>query len=497
MARHFRDRRSNLLCQVKYVDSAGATLDTTNLLYSNGMLAAVVEPGNEVTQFGYTGGLMTTIKSPLAVDWQNADAANRSTASISALVSTSITYRWVQPTAGSTNIRPANAAATPNASGVYPAGSVPLVAAVQGPSPDGTTTGLRAKDSYTYLDGDTSSVGGATTWVANRTQTTTAGVPAGGSTITGDVTYDPSGRTTRATSATGQSTSVVSDVNDLPLVTTDPAGRVTTRIYDWAQRLTDVYGPAPSSAPGTAGSCFAASRFPVAAPPASCGVIPHTHTGYDTTPTGSRVPGLEATGYTTANLTMPPTPAPIPAPVRTTLTSLTPASEASLGAPVRSSRYSGEITLAPGAYTFSAQVGDKVNDGVRVYLDDQVVIDRWKTLRQAVLGDNPTGYWRLGDGAGTVAAPETGTAGVAANVGFGAPANPTGVDPTTTASFNGTSSRVTVASGLISATTHPTIELWFKTAAPGVLFGYQDAGVASNPGMYVPALYVGADGALR
>lgn len=489
---------ANTLCQVQYLDSAGGVLDTTDLLYWKGMLSSVVEPGNEVTQFGYVNGLMTQVKSPLALDWQSVDPTNRETFAVDQLVSTLISYRWVQP-AGTSNIRPAFAAATADVNGLYPAGSVPLVTSVQGPSPDGTATGLRPGHSYTYLDGDTSMVGGSTTWVANRTQVSTAGIPAGSSTVTSDVTYDPQGRTVHAANATGQSSSAVWDANDQPLVSTDAAGRVATSVYDWAQRPTDTYGPAPSSPPGTAGSCFQGSGLPVASPPASCGTIAHTHTGYDTTPTGTRITGLEATGYTTPNLTMPTT-TPASAPVRATVPALSPAAETSLGTAVKSSRYSGEIALAPGSYTFSAQVGDKANDGVRLYLDDQLVIDRWNTLRQAVLGDNPTAYWRLGDATGSAtAAAETGpVSGAASNVGFGAPANPANVDQTSTASFNGTSSSITLPSGLISATNHPTIEMWFKTTSPGALFGYQQAANgAATSANYVPALYVGADGRLR
>jgi RHS repeat-associated protein len=498
---------ANILCQVQYTDSTGAKLDTTDLLYSNGLLSAVVEPGNAVTQFGYSGGLLTTVKAPLAVDWQNADPTNRYTGAISALVSTQIAYGWVAPSVSSTNIRPANVAATADSSGRYPAGSVPLVSSVTAPSPDGSATASRLKHVYSYVDGSTAAVGGLDTLVANRTQVTSSGVSGNSA----DVTYDAAGRTLRTASATGQATTTVWDAsgNDLLSSSTDPAGRVTTTVYDWAMRATDTYGPVPSSQPGSAGSCFQLSGLPVSSPPASCGTIPHTHTGYDTSThigndtntTGARIASLEATGYTTTNLTAP---AGTSAPVRTTVAALSPTTEASLGASVKSSRYTGELAMSPGTYTFSADVGDTANDGVRLYLDDQLVIDRWTTTRQAILGDQPAGYWRLGDAAGSsVAAAEVSTAGTPANVTFGGTSNagPSPAEKTTAASFNGATSSISSVAlppKLISLTNHPTIEMWFKTSSPGVLFGYQAAtNGAATSSNYVPALYVGADGLLR
>ena len=59
---------------------------------------------------------------------------------------------------------------------------------------------------------------------------------------------------------------------------------------------------------------------------------------------------------------------------------------------------SNEIALnTAGTYTFNATVGDKANDGIRLFIDGQPVIDRWNTIRQAVLADTPADYWRLGD----------------------------------------------------------------------------------------------------
>ena len=56
------------LCQIQYSDDIGQ-MGTTDLLYSSGKLVAIVNPGNERTDFSYNGsGQLTKIMSPLAND---------------------------------------------------------------------------------------------------------------------------------------------------------------------------------------------------------------------------------------------------------------------------------------------------------------------------------------------------------------------------------------------------------------------------------------------
>lgn len=128
--------------------------------------------------------------------------------------------------------------------------------------------------------------------------------------------------------------------------------------------------------------------------------------------------------------------------------------------------------------------------------------------RDAVISQAAPNYWRLEDTSGNQAANEV--AGTTAsnwwssgpatynNVTLGAP-GPFPGSPETAASFNGTSSYVSLPSttiyhGKVSA--NFSIELWFKTSASGVLFSYQDGAVGSTSSHYTPALYVGADGHL-
>lgn len=404
---------ANLLCGVVYWDGT-----TTNLYYANGQLATIKEPGSTYTQFGYSDGLMTAIESPPAVDWQGVDPTGRANAP----VTTAIGYTWVNPAApGSTNIRPAYSPAT-QTNGLYPAGSIPLVTSVTAPSPDGATTTARPEDSYTYVG-------------LNETQVHVAGLATA---VDRDVTYDSSGRLLTSTSATGQRTTTTWDAEgqDLQTSVADAAGRETTTIYDWANRPTDVYGPAPAS-------CFQSNGLPVASPPASCGKIPHTHTGYDTDTSGNRMQGLEASVWTNPDQSGPPSSRVTASPNTGSWTT----AQSSLLAPKGGSvQFTGELSLPEGTYNLAASVGDRVNDGARVYLNGVPVIDRWTTYNQAVMGDSPSDFWRFNDPVGSTTAANQvsgATAGTPTSVTFGT-AGPGPVDTATAATFNPTTSKVTV-----------------------------------------------------
>ncbi|MGV9566070.1 LamG-like jellyroll fold domain-containing protein [Streptomyces sp. NPDC003480] len=130
--------------------------------------------------------------------------------------------------------------------------------------------------------------------------------------------------------------------------------------------------------------------------------------------------------------------------------------------------------------------------------------------RDAVISQAAPNYWRFQDVSGTQATNEV--AGTTASnwwssgpatyhsVTLGAPGLFPG-SPETAASFNGTSSYVSLPSttlygGKVSA--NFSIELWFKTSASGeTLFSYQSSAIGTTPsGNYTPALYIGADGHL-
>ncbi|MER5312912.1 LamG-like jellyroll fold domain-containing protein, partial [Streptomyces sp. NPDC002773] len=124
-----------------------------------------------------------------------------------------------------------------------------------------------------------------------------------------------------------------------------------------------------------------------------------------------------------------------------------------------------------------------------------------QVYRSSVMGSAPAGYWRLDD---TQAAAQ---AANQVNTGFGTYNNviqgaegPFGADDATAATFDGTSSFVEVPHGVWHNKPDRTVELWFKTANPGVLVSDQSR-APNDPlgagGAYSPLLYVGADGKLR
>ncbi|WP_169813716.1 PA14 domain-containing protein [Nocardia pseudobrasiliensis] len=174
------------------------------------------------------------------------------------------------------------------------------------------------------------------------------------------VTWDDAGRALVSTDGTGISTSAEwNPKKDLPLAVVDAAGRRSTIGYDHADRPTDKYGPAPAS-------CFTGQT-----PTAACaGAMPHSHTNYD-----QGLTGLQAQFYDNRFLSGVP---------KVWATGVGPADGALSGAwgsapPVPNSdgwsgRFTGEIQFpAPGDYG----VGFTVVDGVRLWLDDVLLVDSW------------------------------------------------------------------------------------------------------------------------
>ncbi|MEU9296745.1 LamG-like jellyroll fold domain-containing protein [Streptomyces sp. NPDC048266] len=124
-----------------------------------------------------------------------------------------------------------------------------------------------------------------------------------------------------------------------------------------------------------------------------------------------------------------------------------------------------------------------------------------QVYRSSVMGTAPAGYWRLDD---TQAAAQ---AANQVNTGFGTYNNvtqgaegPFGADDVTAATFDGTSSFVEIPYGPLHAKPDRSVELWFKTAEPGVIMSDQSV-APNNPagatGSWSNLLYVGADNKLH
>ncbi|HWO60749.1 MAG TPA: LamG-like jellyroll fold domain-containing protein, partial [Umezawaea sp.] len=121
--------------------------------------------------------------------------------------------------------------------------------------------------------------------------------------------------------------------------------------------------------------------------------------------------------------------------------------------------------------------------------------------RSAVADSNPDSYWRLGETTGEVAVSESTTHvgkdnGKYTDVGH-SNAGPLSGTGTRAATFNGSSSVVTLPDELAVKSRNLAVELWFRTTASGPLFAQQRKALGEESTGAVPVLYVGRDGKLR
>ena len=306
-----------MLCRIAYWDGT-----ETRIWYSGQTVARIENPGGDNQDYGYisTTGPLVAVRSSLVNDWIAADPANRASR-------TDILTTLTQDTST----------------------SKPKATNVTLPVPDGSTTMPRPAHSYRYDP-------------ANRQSFVDA---AGLSPATGfftKVTYDDADRELTVTDATGKTASKTWNVKDQVLTSTDAAGRETTTVYDYADRPSDAYGPAPTS-------CFTGQQ-----PTTACaGTVPHTHTNYD-----EGLQGLAAQWWDNETLTGAPK-------VYTTGTGnadgtinhLWNDTSPTAGIPADhfSLRATGEIVFpAAGDYTLKTLS----DDGVRVWVDDRLVINDWQ-----------------------------------------------------------------------------------------------------------------------
>ncbi|WP_316743236.1 LamG-like jellyroll fold domain-containing protein [Streptomyces sp. MK7] len=125
--------------------------------------------------------------------------------------------------------------------------------------------------------------------------------------------------------------------------------------------------------------------------------------------------------------------------------------------------------------------------------------------RNASMDLGPHAYWPLSETSGTTAedadlSNEGTTDATYENVTLGQAAGPLTGSSSKAATFNGTSSDVSLPKNLGNDTDSGAISLWFKTSqGPGVLYSYasQPIGSGQAAGFYTPSIYVGTDGKLN
>ncbi|SER12773.1 RHS repeat-associated core domain-containing protein [Actinokineospora terrae] len=289
---------------------------TSRLWYKSGQLFRIEDPGSKLTDYTYTNGVLTGVRDSLAADWVAVNPGVRDTAA---------TY---------TAIGYDNTAAVK-----------PVATSVTSPAP--TSGAARPQHSFRYDR-------------PNRiAYTDIAGItPAIG--FFNKVIYDDADRLLSTTDATGKVSSQTWSVKDQKLTSTDPAGRVSTTVYDAQDRPVDSYGPAPAS-------CFTGQ-----VPTVACAsTVPKSHTGYDENINGLAVswydnntltgaPKVYTTGFNDPTGKLQQTWSGVP-------TTGIPADYFSL-------RATGDIVF-PAAGTYNLRL--LADDGIRVWVDDQLIIDSW------------------------------------------------------------------------------------------------------------------------
>lgn len=310
----YQEAPANMLCAFETNDGR-----RTVFAYLNGQLARVIANGGEASTFGYTDSCQPRTSCVMLSSQQ-----------------TSLAYDAI-----SAGVRVDN----PSVNSELSYDIIGRAQDITLPAP--TENAFRAKHQYKYLN--------------SATQTKEVGEtePMG---YSQRVEYDSLYRTTRAYDKTGKSTIQEWDaVKDLLYSATDATGLKSTTIYDPNDMPVESYGPAPST-------WFGVDRKPTAA---YLSQVPRTATAYD-----EGMTGLAVTFYKTKTLTGAPV-------LHATRFNNTP--YASFGFSTtegpttpRTSEYSytatGKIRMQY-AGTYSFRIWH--DDGVRLYIDDKLVINDW------------------------------------------------------------------------------------------------------------------------
>ncbi|MGW4371460.1 PA14 domain-containing protein [Nocardia takedensis] len=333
---------SQRLCRITYWDGT-----ETRLWYAVGALARIENPGAEIRDYSYVNldgarleydqaggdtaaklramdavGPLEQVRDSLAVDWRAAQTTTPPRYTDSSYIEYDAFYD--DATAG----RPPHS----------------RVVRVTAPAANGVSLAPRPAHSYRY------------DIAARKGFIDVAGLDTFG---VQSFTWDAAGRMLSSTDAAGNTARTEWDAKDNPTARVDTAGRRTTLTYDHADRLVDEYGPAPAS-------CFA-GQLPT---PTCATTMPHVHKSYD-----ENLVGLEAAFYDNPYLAgVPQVWATGIGTVDGTLSRTWGSTPPVVNSAGWSGRFIGEVSFpAAGVYT----LGSTVVDGVRLWIDDVLIIDSW------------------------------------------------------------------------------------------------------------------------
>ncbi|AXX30145.1 MSHA biogenesis protein MshQ [Actinosynnema pretiosum subsp. pretiosum] len=326
------------LCAVKMPDGA-----TSNLFYLNGRLGRFQNPGGEYHDFGFNEHhLLDQLRTPLAIEWIVADSLKRDSYA-------------------------------PNYRVDYDGPTSRRAAKLSSPEPTGFEQNPTRRVQHTYSYG------------SDSTEVAIVGMATGPG-FARKVTRDLGGRTLTDTDGSGRTKRHEWAEDDKQLSVTDSAGRKSTTVYDAKGNPTESYGPAPAR-------CFGGDRRPLAPAPEGCDKIPTSRTGYD-----EGFTGLGATWWNNPSFSGDAT-AYSTSPVNTDWRASAPVTDVDFTSAL-SGRLTGALDVrTAGSYEFSTTEDDP-SDGLRVYVDDNLVLDR--TYSSQVLASGPLGYWRLGENTTTM-----------------------------------------------------------------------------------------------
>ncbi|MFG2040777.1 RHS repeat-associated core domain-containing protein [Dactylosporangium sp. NPDC048998] len=237
------------LCTIAYWDATSTAFGYN----TNGQIASVTNPGNNVMLFGYdSDNRLADIRDALATDY---------------VTSGNPAGTPVACPSGTTGIN-----VPPVDTQICYSGS--KVARIIQPAP--TVGAPRPTRIYSYQ--------------ATTTNVSIAGFGPG-SGYASQLVHDDKGRVTKKVDSMGRPSSAVWDNLDRPIATVDVAGEQTSSVYDAGGNLTDTYGPAPLACfsggwpSGVTPNSPITGYLPVANPQSTLNcqvpVIPHTHRGYD------------------------------------------------------------------------------------------------------------------------------------------------------------------------------------------------------------------------
>jgi RHS repeat-associated protein len=321
----------NMLCRITYTGFGGGS---TDLYYSNGHLARIVNPGGETTDFGYDGtGKLVSLRDPLTNDLITSGV-------IPAAEAGSDNHKTVIEYSNDdvfTLTAPVADATSPRASHVY----------------------LSAHEAY----------------VRRSAKVYVTGLLSDQSKPAREVTLDAAGHATRDIDAAGIVTDQEWDMVNDRLTKSVRGGLQTTYFYDAAGRLTDTYGPAAPTEFVTQGANKGRST-----------TAPHSTTSYD-----EGMAGLGAAWYANAALEQTPKHHTMSSGQESWAGG---SPSASIPVDGFSGRLTGDVDLpVAGSYGFSVDG----TEHSRVFVDDQPVIDRWERYADVVRKDKPITHWRLGE----------------------------------------------------------------------------------------------------